>query len=222
MVHAQTPLRALAVAGLVAAALALPAAAQSPSAAPSTGPVASAAASPAGPAITVTARDYLFEGLPTSVPAGTSLTLTNAGTELHELIVVRKNDGVTQTWDELIALPEGESDQYVTFLGVLIADPGADGASPEDGSTSILLDTEGDYLAICFIPEGMTSMAQAMASPDPGASFGPPHFLLGMRQEFAVTAAGTESGPMPSPAASGMPGHSMAPASVAPASPGAS
>jgi hypothetical protein len=66
-------------------------------------------AAAAGPVIAVTAQDYHFEGLPSSVPAGTSLTQTNAGHEVHELLVVRKNDGVTDSFDELLALPEEEA-----------------------------------------------------------------------------------------------------------------
>ena len=66
-------------------------------------------AAAAGPVIAVTAQDYHFEGLPSSVPAGTSLTLTNAGHEVHELLVVRKNDGVTESFDELLALPQEEA-----------------------------------------------------------------------------------------------------------------
>jgi hypothetical protein len=86
-----------------------------------------ASASPvaaAGPVIDVIAKDYSFSDLPTSVPVGTSLTLTNDGAELHEIIVVRKNEGVTESFDELLALPEEEALSKVTTVGVLFAAPG--------------------------------------------------------------------------------------------------
>jgi len=57
-----------------------------------------------GPAITVTAVDYQFTGMPTSVPVGTTLTLQNSGTEVHEMVVIMKNPGVTQSWDELLQM----------------------------------------------------------------------------------------------------------------------
>ena len=75
-------------------------------------------------------------------------------------------------------------------------------------TTAITVDQEGDYIALCTIPQGTTEMpdftAQAAApagSPMPQASMapqGPPHFMLGMKQEFTVTAAGSSPGPIPS------------------------
>ena len=72
-------LLALSVTALVAAAVAAPAMAQSPAAS------AVAPSLPAGPAITVVAAEYHFGGLPTTVPVGTTLSLSNQGKELHEL-----------------------------------------------------------------------------------------------------------------------------------------
>jgi hypothetical protein len=178
-----------------------------------------------GPVIEVTAQDYHFEGLPTSVPAGSSLTLTNAGAELHEIILVRKNDGVTESFDQLLALPEEEAFQKVTTAGVLFAAPGQSASMGIDATgapapmESITLVDEGEYLAICFIPQGTTEMpdfsAEAQPSSDAVAASaapqGPPHFLLGMRQEFTVAAAGSEIGPIPSaPAPHEMPAESPA------------
>jgi hypothetical protein len=169
-----------------------------------------------GPLITVTAFEYGFGDLPTSVPAGTSLALTNIGADLHEMILVRKNDGVTETWDELIALPEEEAFQKATALGPLFAAPGEAaaigiGATGPEPMTAITVELEGDYIALCFIPQGMTELpdfgTEALSSPgasaagEPAPPEGPPHFVLGMRQEFTVTSAGSSPGPMPSAAA---------------------
>ena len=55
-------------------------------------------------------QDYGFTGLPTSLPAGViSFELTNAGSEPQVMVLVRKNDNVTETFDELLALPEDET-----------------------------------------------------------------------------------------------------------------
>ena len=176
----------LSASALLALTVAAPVIAQSPS--------APAASIPAGPAITVVATDYHFGGLPTTVPAGTVLGLDNQGTELHELIVARKNDGVTQTWEELLALPNDEALQYVT----LVAEPlfAAPGAVAEGGLT---LAQEGEYIALCFVPQGMTELpTDPTASMDPALLAAPPHVALGMMQTFTVTPAGTEVGPLPS------------------------
>lgn len=194
----------LSATALLAAAVAAPVMAQSPSA-----PVPAASA-PAGPAIAVIATEYHFGGLPTTVPAGTVLSLDNQGAELHELVVARKNDAVTQTWEELLQLPPEEADKYVTFPGdgtPLFAAPGA------TSDATFTLAQEGEYIALCFIPQGMTGFpTDPKATLDPVLASAPPHFTLGMIQTFTVTPAGTQVGPLPS----AMP---MAPAGSPEASP---
>jgi hypothetical protein len=192
------------IAAVLASTFAGPAGAQSPST-PAAPPAASV---PVGPAITVVAKDYHFEGLPTTVPVGAVLTLDNQGTEVHELIVVRRNDGVTKTWDELLALPGEEAFQYITVIDAdpIVAAPG----QPAEGS--IVIPQTGDYFAVCFVPQGTTSFDTPSLAP--GASAPPqglPHFMLGMRQTFTVTEAGTAPGPLPSPAPMASPMTSAAP-----------
>lgn len=179
----------LSATALLAAAVAAPGMAQSPSA------PAPAASVPAGPAITVVATDYHFGGLPTSVPVGTTIGLTNQGAELHEIVLFRKNDGVTQTFDELLQLPEDQALQYVTPVGngdPVYAAPG------ETAATTLTLDSEGEYIALCFIPQGLSEMPAPDATLDPALASATPHFMLGMVQTFTVTPAGTEVGPLPS------------------------
>jgi hypothetical protein len=116
----------------------------------------------------VTAVDYAFEGLPETLPAGpVSFALTNEGTEEHEMIVVRRNDGETRPVEELLELPEAEVEQVVTFTGATFAQPGDTGYLAAD------LDA-GGYVALCFIPVG-------------GGEDGPPHFTEGMVTEFEVS-----------------------------------
>ena len=45
-----------------------------------------------------------------------SFKFTNEGAEDHELAIARKNDGVTESFDELLALPEEEAMTKVTFV----------------------------------------------------------------------------------------------------------
>lgn len=114
--------------------------------------------------------DYGFEGLPAELDAGrVALRFTNATDhdEAHELVLFRVNDGVTESIDDLLALPEEEAFSKVTPVGVVFADePG--------GEVAAVFDLEpGRYAAVCFIPIG-------------GGEDGPPHFTGGMVAEVEV------------------------------------
>jgi hypothetical protein len=118
-------------------------------------------------AVDVSAVDYGFEGLPETVAGGTtSIALTNEGDEEHEMVLFRRADGETRPVDELLALPEAEAGEALTFTAVAFASPGDTGYVATDLAA-------GDYVAVCFIPVG-------------GAEDGPPHFTEGMVAEFEV------------------------------------
>jgi len=90
-----------------------------------------AAAEPAEmaePDITVSGIDYAFVGLPTSVPAGTTLGFTNDGVEVHELAIIKISDETTPL-EELMALPDEETEAISEYVGFVSALPGmgADG-----------------------------------------------------------------------------------------------
>ncbi|HMG41931.1 MAG TPA: hypothetical protein VK611_11410 [Acidimicrobiales bacterium] len=125
--------------------------------------------------VDVTLGDYSFDGIPAEVDAGVvSFELANEGTELHELLLLRKNDGVTQPVEELLALPEEEAMSLVTPVGAPATPaPGTDGYSVAELEP-------GDYIAVCFIPMGTTSFDT------PPAADAPPHFTQGMVTEFSV------------------------------------
>jgi plastocyanin len=133
--------------------------------------------------VTVTGVEYAYEGIPGNVTAGTTITFVNSGQEVHEIVAVRRNEGVTTTLDELLAAPEDELEQFVTFLGVAIADPG------ETAPETITLDQPGGYIFLCFIPVGTTALPSTAPGESPSASLpaGPPHVVQGMVAEFTVT-----------------------------------
>ena len=164
-----------------------------------------------GPTVEVSGVDYAFENLPTSVPAGTTLTFTNDGTEFHEMIVVRITDEVTPL-EELMAMPEEESAAISEFVGYVSAFPG----TSADGS--ITLETPGRYTVVCVISQGSDPARFEALGFDPmqldentdmstlppevqellaELESSPTHNELGMVQEFMVTEAGTEVGPLP-------------------------
>lgn len=147
-----------------------------------------ATAEPSGVAdadITVTGLDYAFAGIPDDVPAGSSLGLRNEGNEVHEMLVIRINDDVTQTLQELLALPQEQSSELVQQVGFAIADPG------EDAEETVTLAEAGNYGMLCFIPIGTTSVPEGTPPPSgaplpSGVGSGPPHFTAGMIKQFTV------------------------------------
>lgn len=118
--------------------------------------------------VEVTAVDYAFEGVPDSLSAGTAaFAFSNESeSEEHEMIIVRKADGVDLSFDEILNLSEEESEDKVEFKGAAFAGPGS-------GGSALVELTAGDYAMVCFIPVG-------------GAEDGPPHFTQGMVKEFSV------------------------------------
>lgn len=126
--------------------------------------------------LAVTAKDYSYDGMPADMAEGASLvTLKNAGTELHEMVFVRVNDDVTESTDELLALPEEEAMSKVELKGTIVAMPGE--------TTQSTVDLEaGRYLVACFIPVGLTPESMASgAEPE-----GPPHFTQGMVHDLTI------------------------------------
>jgi hypothetical protein len=103
--------------------------------------------------------DYGFEGLPEEVDSGRlAIRFTNATSadEQHELVLMKKADGVTQTAAELLELPEEELMSAAVPVAVVFAD--------EKGGESVsLVDLEpGSYVAICMIPTGGDGAPHAM------------------------------------------------------------
>ena len=143
--------------------------------------------------IEITANDYSFAGVPETVAAGSELTFTNASAaEAHELVVMKIADGEERTMEELLALPEEESESLVQFQGVLVALPEQDGVNPEGPGTSIEVTEPGRYAIVCFIPQGAdpavleAAMTGGEAEGPPEMGDGTPHAFLGMVAEFQV------------------------------------
>lgn len=127
--------------------------------------------------VETTGVDYGFEGLPETIEGGrVAILFTNEGEEAHEIAVMRRNDGVTESFEDLLALPEEQAMEKVTPVGGAFA--------PSKGSKALLVgDFEpGDYIAICFVPVGSKSVDGEITE-----GTGTPHFMHGMQQEFTVS-----------------------------------
>ena len=158
---------------------------------------ASTGATPVSGTIEVTGLDYSYSGIPDVAASGAELTFTNGSdAEVHEMILVKVIDVETRTIEELLELPEEESESLVEFQGVLVALPGEDGSDPDGEGSSITVTEAGRYALVCFIPQGADPaiLAEAMESGDaaggpPDMGDGTPHALLGMVAEFQVEEA---------------------------------
>jgi hypothetical protein len=178
-------------------------------------PPAEATGAP-GPVIEVIALEYAFEGLPTSVPLGTTLTLTNEGVEIHELALARIGDDVTETIEELLGMEEQGRDPVGEGLVEIIGSEPIIALPGETAEGSVTLDREGRYVAICFVPVGLLpeqleELGVDITTMGPETSFppetearleelfssAPPHAAVGMVQEFMVTSAESSPGPLP-------------------------
>jgi hypothetical protein len=129
--------------------------------------------------VEVSAADFEFEGLPDELDAGSAaILMTNDGAEAHEMAIMRKADGVTQSWDEILALPQEEAEALVEQVGGTFA--------PTNGAKGLAIVelAPGEYLAACFVPAGTTVASDGSFTEGTGT----PHFMHGMTAEFTVSA----------------------------------
>lgn len=143
-----------------------------------------------GDEIAVTAVDYSFNGVPDTASVGSQLTLSNASeAEVHELVLIRIDDAETRPLEELLELPEEETEEFSEFKGVSVAFPGEAG-TVVDGS--LTLDEPGRYALFCFIPlgadpEAFREAVESGSEEPPEVEGGAPHVTQGMFAELTVT-----------------------------------
>jgi hypothetical protein len=102
------------------------------------------------PVIDVTAQEYAFVGIPEEIPAGpTIFNLTNKGEQVHEMIVFRISDDVDLPVQEILQLPDEETEGMAESVGGTFVLPG-------NTSHAVMNLTPGRHAALCFIPEGTT------------------------------------------------------------------
>lgn len=131
--------------------------------------------------VDVTATDYAFSGVPETLESGpVNFELVNQGGEVHEMLIFRKDDGVTESVEELLASPEGQD--RLTFVGSDFAESGE-----EPGFAYVITDLQpGEYVMACFLPVGSTNEAVEVAEESGRELEGEPHANRGMTAEFVV------------------------------------
>ena len=141
--------------------------------------------------VDVAAVDWAYGGIPLELPAGSvAFRVTNIGEEMHEMGILRKLDGVTQSWDEIIPIvaesflnETDEAEQYVEWVGHAWV------PTSENSAVAYVDLVPGEYAAFCMLPIGTN---QDMSEQDMEALTGPgyeAHWQHGMVQEFTVVEA---------------------------------
>ena len=114
------------------------------------------------PDVAVDLVDFAYT-LPSTVPAGAVLAVTNSGTEMHEMVVARLDDGASAA-DVAEALHHGDDPPATPVGGVQAIPPGT--------TQHVQLELDrGRYVVMCHVP-----------SPD-----GTPHVAKGMIDEVQAT-----------------------------------
>ena len=142
--------------------------------------------------VDVAAVDWAFGGIPLELPAGSAaFRVTNIGEEMHEMGILRRLDGVTLSWDEILPIvaesflnETDEADQYVEWVGHAWV------PTSENSVVAFAELVPGDYAAFCMVPVGTN---QDMSEEDMEALAGPgyeAHWQHGMLQEFTVVDVG--------------------------------
>jgi hypothetical protein len=137
--------------------------------------------------VEVTAVEYEFQGLPETIAAGSTISLTNGGEQPHEFVAIRIPDEETRPVSELVALPEeelgavfGGEPEPATVILAATGQTDTPGAVVGDGSLS----EPGRYAVVCFLPVGADN--SILESEGPPESDAPPHVSQGMFAEVTV------------------------------------
>jgi uncharacterized cupredoxin-like copper-binding protein len=154
--------RSLPVIGLIAAGTFAGCKSDRPAGGTGSTPATATEAPKAAPAIvTVTATDFRFDA-PATAPAGAvTIHLINHGKELHQVQLVKLEDGKTAADFAKALQTPGPPPSWIKFVG------GPNGIAPgqEAQATSVL--APGSYMYLCFIPsqDGVMHTAKGMVRP---------------------------------------------------------
>ena len=128
--------------------------------------------------IDVAATDHAFDGIPADAEAGkTLIRITNDGTEYHEVVLERVQQGETRSIEEILALPQHEEGDLLNYLGSAFAPPGL-------SNWSVVNLSAGRHAALCFIPTGATTPEAATAQIDDTTQL---HATQGMIADLQVS-----------------------------------
>lgn len=129
----------------------------------------------------VEGTEYAFQGVSTrAAPGAASFEFANTGTEMHELQIVKKRAGVTESFDRILELDEAQAETKVDMVA------GVQPIRPGDRDYAVVNLERGEYLIVCFLSEGATPAAFEALESGGELPDGPPHFTLGMKNTITV------------------------------------
>ena len=129
--------------------------------------------------VELAATEYSFGDVPDVLTRGlTAFHLANGGKQAHEMLLYRRAAGTTGDLVDIVNEDPTVSDGRLEEVGVMLpAGPGEDSVVLEDLAA-------GDYVMVCFLQDGTTSVDQ-IASGDVDRS-AKDHRSLGMTDTFMV------------------------------------
>jgi uncharacterized cupredoxin-like copper-binding protein len=135
------------------------------------------ASAPAAPQqVRFTAREFAFSGPDSIAPGVTRITMVNAGTQPHHLILGRVDDGKT------VADVEAGMKEHPQAAAPYLSYRGASNMiMPGDSSSSVSDLPAGHYMLICFVPDPVDQT---------------PHAFKGMTKEIVIAGPRHEA-PLP-------------------------
>jgi plastocyanin len=119
-------------------------------------------APPTANVVTIIAKDFSFDA-PDTIPAGlTTVKLTNAGAEVHQVVFVRIDSGKT-----LADLQGMMKNPDMAIPGWMHFPIGVNGITPTDSANATTVLLAGHYVLLCFFPspDGTPHMAKGMVRP---------------------------------------------------------
>lgn len=125
----------------------------------------------------VTGVEYAFQGVPETLPAGRIafvFTVPADAEEFHEMVVFRIAEGVDESIEDLLQLPDEEIEGLVSIVERMNTGPG------QSDTEAMELET-GRHGVVCFVSVGQTT--------EHGEAEGEPHAFRGMFGEFSVEEA---------------------------------
>lgn len=124
------------------------------------------------------ATEHSFGDVPAELePALTAFHLANEGEQVHELLLYRRADGATGDLADIVNEDPNVSDGRLDEAGVMLP------AGPGEESVLLIDLAPGDYVMVCFIQDGTTSIDQLTSTEGDETT---DHRSLGMIDTFSV------------------------------------
>jgi len=124
--------------------------------------------------VDVAATDFAFAGVPSTLPAGTTLSFDLANqsdSEIHEIAIFKMSDDATEPIKTVLDSKDEDIKQQATLVASALA-------APDNSAYKVTELAPGNYAMVCTVHVG--------ATPKNPQGTGPKHYTKGMLTEFTV------------------------------------